>query len=158
MSIITIPNIDAYEKVYANGELLLIPYTDLTREKILDYDFKIARIDFCNVFRSHDDERITRTHFPNVNPNSIITDIWLSMEVSKILENTTFDVKVSNGKIEEGYDWYIPKLNLSYREKKDMKDYVLEIYNMTEINHYKIHLRIDLGYNEVINYKNFDNY
>ena len=158
MSIITIPNIDAYEKVYANGELLLIPYTELTREKILDYDFKTSYIDFCDVYRSHNDERITRTHLHNVNPNSIITDIWLSMEVSEILEHTTFDVKVSNGKIEEGYDWYIPKLNLSYRKKDDMKDYVLEIFNMSEINQYKIHLRIDLGCNEVINYKNFDNY
>ncbi len=47
--------------------------------------------------------------------SSIVHDIWKSMPIEKMLENTTFNIKDTN-ETEKGYHW-CPNINKSYQGK-----------------------------------------
>ena len=62
---------------------------------------------------------------------SIMTDIWNSMSLQMILQNTTMNIKFTNEKGEKGYNWY-PPINISF-QNKDAKNTLKEIIKMVTV-------------------------
>lgn len=81
----------------------------------------------------------------------IVTDIWLTMSRDKIIETTTFNIKLTNENGLSGYDW-IPELNMSY-QGKDANKTMKEIVNMIKINNYSIKISIKLKSEKIINFR-----
>ena len=73
------------------------------------------------------------------------------MPTQKILQTTTFNMKLTNHNGLNGYKW-CPKLNLSIQHK-DTNNTVKEILNMIKINNYSIKINIKLETNYIIKFK-----
>jgi hypothetical protein len=144
--IIRIPNIEKYTQEIINGELILTPKesyisedefnrTILNSSKILD----------C-IVKNGEDIISNKTKY-----RSILDDIWVSMPTQKILQTTTFNMKLTN---ENGFDGYklCSKLNLCI-QNKDAKYTMREILNMIKVNNYSIKITIQLETNAIIKFK-----
>lgn len=75
------------------------------------------------------------------------------MPTQKILQETTFNFKLSN---ENGYNGYLwcEDINMSF-QNKDAKNSIIEILKMIKVNNYYIDLIIKLQKGKIINYKNY---
>ena len=75
------------------------------------------------------------------------------MPTQKILQETTFNFKLSN---ENGYNGYVwcEDINMSF-QNKDAKNTIIEILKMIKVNNYYIDLIIKLQTGKIINYKNY---
>jgi len=75
------------------------------------------------------------------------------MPTQKILQETTFNFKLSN---ENGYNGYLwcEDINMSF-QNKDAKNTIIEILKMIKVNNYYIDLIIKLQTGKIINYKNY---
>ena len=80
-----------------------------------------------------------------------LNDIWISMPAQKILQTTTFNMKLTNENGLNGYKW-CPKLNLSI-QNKDANYTIKEILNMIKVNNYSIKITIQLETNTIIKFK-----
>ena len=154
MSEITIPNISDYDLKTVNNVLIITPKTTyLSKDEFLNNDFTSSKILECEIKKSNYNNLISK----NKKYKSILYDIWKTMTSSKILQNTTFNMKLTNENSENGYVWY-DDLKLSI-QSKDANNSIEEIFDMIDINNYSITLKIQLANNNnIINYKNFDNY
>jgi hypothetical protein len=72
------------------------------------------------------------------------------MAASTILQNTTFNIKLTNENGNKGYEW-CPEINMSI-QRKDANGTLKEIIKMIKINNYKIDIGIKLSSNEMIKY------
>jgi hypothetical protein len=82
---------------------------------------------------------------------SILNDIWVSMPKQKILQTTTFNMKLTNENGLDGYKW-CEKLKLSIQGKDSIYS-MKEILNMIKVNNYSIKITIQLVTEEIINFK-----
>ena len=74
------------------------------------------------------------------------------MPASFILQNTTFNIKLTNENGHKGYHFY-SEINMSV-QAKDANGTFKEIIKMINLNSYKIDIGIELSNKEKINYKN----
>ena len=153
MSEKTIPNISDYDLKTVNNVLIITPKTTyLSKDEFLNNDFTSSKILECEIKKSNNCIISKKKKY-----KSILYDIWKTMTSSKILQNTTFNMKLTNENSENGYVWY-DDLKLSI-QSKDANNSIEEIFDMIDINNYSITLKIQLANNNnIINYKNFDNY
>ena len=80
-----------------------------------------------------------------------MTDLLKSMPTQKILQTTTFNMKLTYEDGIDGYQWS-PELKMSI-QNKDAKYTMKEVLNMIKINDYSIQISIRLGTGQTINYK-----
>ena len=73
------------------------------------------------------------------------------MPTQKILQTTTFNMKLTNENGFDGYKW-CSKLNLCI-QNKDAKYTMREILNMIKVNNYSIKITIQLETNAIIKFK-----
>ena len=150
MDIIRIPNINNYTQEIIDNILILIPiYNYISLEELLLTSLSNSRIINC-IIKDNEDEIICNS------PNSyfrILIDIYKSLPASFILQNTTFNIKLTNENGIRGYIW-CPEINMSVQGKCS-KETLKEIIKMINVNNYKIDIQIKLINNEIINYKNF---
>ena len=104
-------------------------------------------INYC-IIKNNEEEVISKSN----KYSSILIDIYKSLSASFILQNTTFNIKLTNEKGQKGYIWY-PEINMSV-QLKDANGTLKEIMNMINKNNYKIDIGIILENEELINYKN----
>ncbi len=148
MSEITrIPNIEKYTLGFAtNGELILTPKESyMTEDEFSRTILNSSKILDC-IVKNGEDVISNKSKY-----RSILNDIWLSMPTQKILQTTTFDMKLTDEKGLQGYKWK-PKFNLSIRNK-DANDTMKEILNMIKVNNYSIKITIQLETNAIIKFK-----
>lgn len=74
------------------------------------------------------------------------------MPTQKILQETTFNFKLSNDNC-NGYMW-CEDINMSF-QNKDAENTIIEILKMIKVNNYYIELIIKLQTGKIINYKNY---
>jgi hypothetical protein len=147
MSEITIPNISDYDLKTVNNVLIITPKTTyLSKDEFLNNDFTSSKILECEI-TTHNNILISN----NLNYTKILHLIWKTMTSSKILQNTTFNMKLTNENGEKGYVWY-DYLKLSI-QSKNANNSIKEIFNMIEITNYTITVKIQLSNNDIINYK-----
>ena len=148
-NIIRIPNIDNYHQAIINNELVLTPiYNYITLHELLDKNLTNSRISYCIIT----DTDVDNTVISNSNKyNRILIDIYKYLPASFILQNTTFNIKLTNENGNRGYTWY-SEINMSV-QGKDSNGTFKEIIRMINLNNYKIDIGIELSNSEKINYK-----
>jgi hypothetical protein len=82
---------------------------------------------------------------------SILQDIWKNMSSQKIIQNTSFNIKLTKENT-KGYTWN-DELGFSF-QSKDAKGTLKEIIHMCNLNNYSIEIKIELENKKIINYKN----
>jgi hypothetical protein len=144
--IIRIPNIEKYTQEIITGELILTPKESYISEDQFNRTIlNSSKILHCCVKNGSD------LVSDKLKYRSILDDIWLSMPAQKILQTTTFNIKLTDENGVKGYIW-CTKLNLSI-QTRDAKYTTKEILNMIKVNNYSIEITIKLETNEIIKFK-----
>ncbi len=144
--IIRIPNIEKYTQQIINGELILTPKEIyITEDEFNGIKLNSSKILDCIV--KNREEIISM----KLRYRSILDDIWMSMPTQKILQTTTFNMKLTDENGLDGYNWF-PALNLSI-QNKDATYTMKEIINMIKVNNYSIKIAIQLETNIIIKFK-----
>lgn len=142
---IVIKDIKNYSQKIVDGSLILTPKMTVVSEK------KMKELCFTNsnVMSS----KITDGESLITNKKKfrgILVDIWKSMPSQKIVQATTFNVKLGNQKGDKGYNW-CSDVNMSF-QSKDANGTMREIIHMVKKNKYNMELDIKLETNEIIRF------
>ena len=149
-NIIRIPNIDNYHQAIINNELVLTPiYNYITLDELLDKNLTNSKINYCIITDADADNEVISN---SIKYSKILIDIYKYLPASFILQNTTFNIKLTNENGNRGYTWY-SEINMSV-QRKDSNGTFKEIIKMINLNNYKIDIEIELSNGESINYKN----
>jgi len=144
--IIKISNISDYKQEIINNELILTPiYSYITENELYSKDLNNSIIENCLILDN--DEIIS----DSIKYFRILIDIYKSMAASTILQNTKFNIKLTNENGFKGYTW-CPEINMSV-QRQDAIGTIKEIIKMIKINKYKINICIKLITNEKIKFK-----
>jgi hypothetical protein len=146
-----IPNINNYKQIIENDELLLIPNCKyITLNELIKLDVTNTNISNCIITKS-DDEIISNNQSRWFR---VLIDIYKSLPASFILQNTTFNIKLTNECGKKGYTW-CPEICMSI-QRKDANDTLKEIINMIQLMKYRIDIKIYIKSNDsYVNYKNY---
>ena len=148
-NIIRIPNINNYRQSIIDNELILTPiYNYISIDVLLDLNLTNSRINYC-IITDIDEEIISNSN----RYFRILIDIYKSLSASFILQNTTFNIKLTNEDGNKGYKW-CPEINMSV-QRKDSNGTLKEIIKMITLNNYKIDIEIELADGTKNNYKNY---
>ena len=143
--IIRIPNIDGYVQEIINGELILTPKkVYITEDQLYLNCLLKSKIIQCII--NTEDRVISNKRYL-----SVLTDVWSEMPTQKILQNTTFNFKLTDEKGEKGYKW-IDKIKMSC-QGKDANSTMKEIVDMVKLNNYTMDISIKLDNEKIINFK-----
>lgn len=82
----------------------------------------------------------------------ILIDIWKTIPSQRILQNSTFNFKLSNENGANGYTW-CPEINMSF-QSKDSNNSMKEIIRMCNISKYTIQITIKLEDERTIFFSN----
>ena len=98
-NIIRIPNINNYRQSIINNDLILTPiYNYISIDELLDLNLTNSRINYC-IITDIDEEIISNSN----KYFRILIDIYKSLSASFILQNTTFNIKLTNEDGNKGY-------------------------------------------------------
>ena len=103
-NIIRIPNIEQYTLEMIHGELILTPRIleenamEVTEKELLSYPLHDSTVVQCTI-KSGDILISNKTKY-----RSILTDIWSSMPTQRILQTTTFNMRLENQRGLHGYN------------------------------------------------------
>ena len=147
-NIIRIPNINNYHQTIINNELILTRiYNYISLDELYDIEISKSNINYC-IITNIEGEIISNSN----KYFRILIDIYKSLSASFILQNTTFNIKLTNEDGNKGYKW-CPEINMSV-QRKDANGTLREIIKMVNLNNYKIDIEIELLNGTKINYKN----
>ena len=144
--IIRIPNIEKYTQEIINGELILTPKENYITEDQLNRSILNSSKILNYIVKNGEEIILNKTKY-----RSILTDIWKSIPTQKILQTTTFNMKLTDEDGIDGYKWS-PELKMSI-QNKDAKYTMKELINMIKVNNYSIQISIQLEIGQTINYK-----
>lgn len=145
--IIRIPNISDYTREIINGTLILKPKKKIiTEEELKMTSLTKSKIIECYI-TDDNDVMITKAK----QYRRILINIWTTIPTQKILQNTTFNFKLTNENGEKGYNWN-DKIKMSF-QSKDSNGTMKEIIKMCKINNYKLDILIKLENNKLIHFK-----
>jgi hypothetical protein len=151
-NIIRIPNICNYQHQIINNELVLTPisiFRLISLDELVNLNLTNSNIIDC-IITDNDNEIVPLL---NNTYRRILISIYRTLPASFILQNTTFNIKLTNESGYRGYTWH-PEINMSI-QGKDSNGTFKEIIRMINLNNYKIDIKIDLFNNEKINYRNY---
>lgn len=80
----------------------------------------------------------------------ILNNVWETVPIDKIIENTKFNIKLTNEDGINGYHWH-PILKISV-QNKDSTNTMKEIINMVKVNNYSLNISIKLESGKIINF------
>ena len=144
--LIRIPNIENYTQEIINGELILTPKKQYMTENELNITSIIhSKIEEC-LIKKEDEIISTKTSY-----KSVLVDIWKSMPTQKILQTTTFNLKLTNENGKKGYNWR-NDIHMSV-QNKDSTGTLKEIINMVKVNKLTIKLSIKLETGKIVHFK-----
>ena len=143
---IRIQNIENYTQKIINNELVLTPKKQyITENELIMTKITYSTIEECLIKK---DNVIIST---NTNYRPILVDIWKTIPTQKILQNTTFNFKLTNENGDKGYKW-CDDINMSF-QNKDATGTLKEILNMVKVNKLTIRLSIKLESGNIIHFK-----
>lgn len=142
---IIIPNIENYIMEMIDGKLILIPKNEyVSEDDIFNINFINSKILECCIKK--EEEIIINNEKKYF---KILKNIWKSMPIEQILENTTFNVLLINENGTNGFNWF-EDLNFSV-QPKDANGTIKEIINMIKICKYTLNMCIKLESGKIIN-------
>lgn len=144
---IEIYNIEQYTYQIKDNKLILYPKDNyLLYEELIITEITNSKIVKCNVITKTNQQISNKQKY-----RSILQDIWKSMSSQKIIQNTSFNIKLTKENT-KGYTWN-DELGFSF-QSKDAKETLKEIIHMCNLNNYSIEIKIELENKKIINYKN----
>ena len=133
--VIRIANIENYDQEIIDGILILTPKKSYIEEfEFMRLSFKGSTILNCSVKGNESlvsDKKKYR---------QILVEIWKTMPTQLVLQNTTFNFKLTDEKGEKGYDW-CKDINMSFQSKSATVT-VKEIIHMIHLNKYTLDISI----------------
>ena len=143
---IHIPNISKYTIEIIDNTLILTPKdVFITEDDLYKTNLGKSKIISCIVKNGTDIISSTQKY------RTILNDIWMNMPTQLILQNTTFNMKLTDEKGLNGYNWdSILKLSI---QNKDSNGTMKEIIKMLKINNYNIVIHIKLEDGAEIKFK-----
>ena len=133
--VIRIANIETYDQAIIGGILILTPKKSYIEEfEFMRLSFKGSTILNCSVKGNESlvsDKKKYR---------QILVEIWKTMPTQLVLQNTTFNFKLTDEKGEKGYDW-CKDINMSFQSKSATVT-VKEIIHMIHLNKYTLDISI----------------
>ena len=146
MEIIRIPDIEKYDQKIIDGTLILTPKKVYIEEfELFQLELKNSKIRNCLV-KNKDLIVSTKDKY-----QSILIDLWSTMLPQKILQNTTFNFKLTKEIGEKGFNWE-PRINMSF-QSKNADGTMKEIIKMIRINKYSFDISIQLEDTTIIHFK-----
>lgn len=143
--IVRIKNIKNYTQEIINGELILTPKEIYITEEELHKTILTHSIILECIIKKDNNIISNKTKY-----RAILDDIWKTMPTQKILQTTTFNMKLGNENGVDGYKW-CSNLHMSI-QSKDAKNSMKEIINMINVNNYSIKMSIKLETGNIINF------
>lgn len=143
--IIRIPDINKYNITIENNELILTPivkYRIVSEIDIENINLCSSTIMNCNIMNN---EEIISNKTKYI---SILIDIFKSLPIQQIVQNTSINIILKDEKGNKGYKFY-PELNISI-QNKDANGTMKEIIKFVKLNNYKIEIYIKLNNLETI--------
>jgi len=140
---LVINNIDKYNIQFIDGKLVLtIKKYYLTDKDISHYDLKRSNLIDC---------KINNQVMLNPNYTKLLKFIWKQIPINKIIQNTIFNIKLSNESIDgdSNYNWN-DDLNFAYQPRNTNKT-IKEIIHMCKLNNFSLELLIKLENDNTIN-------
>jgi hypothetical protein len=152
-------NINRYKQELDESKdiLYLIPkITYLSNQDIETISLTHSKIINCYIYDECSlegkNELITNELITNeLNYRKILIDVWKHMATSKIIQNTTMNIKLGEHKT-KGYN-YVDNLKFSFQQKDSLGTFK-EICKMVNLNNYTIDIQIRLQNGKEIGYKN----
>lgn len=145
--VIRIPNIDKYMQEIINGELILTPQKQyITEDELNITEIRGSKIEECIIKKKGENISTNRKSF-----RSVLIDIWKIMSAQKILQNTTFCLKLTDENGKKGFTW-CGDINMSF-QNKDALGTLKEIIHMVKVNKLTIHLSIKLKTQRIVHFK-----
>lgn len=145
--VIRVPNVANYRQETINGALVLIPLKKyITTAEFRQLNFGHSTIIECVVKNNTGQLISNKTKYLG-----ILVDIWKSIPAQKVLQNTSFNIKLTDEKGVKGYNWQ-PEILMSVQGKA-AHETCLEILNFITICSYSMEITIQLQTGQVINYK-----
>jgi len=142
--IIRVVNVENYTMEFINGDLIFTPkQINITEEDLILELVPTSRIDKCII--THKDEIISNFQ-KSYRP--ILIDIWKSMPTQKILQTSSFNIKLTNENDLNGYKW-CPEINMSV-QAKEQHETLKEIIKLVKINNYSLNLSLKLSNNKIV--------
>lgn len=147
--IIKIPNISDYHQEIINNELILTPIKKyISTEEFRRLNFGNSIIKECIIKNKNNNNEII-TEKTKYRP--ILIDIWKTIPAQKILQNTSFNIKLTDEKGEKGYQW-CPEILMSV-QSKSATETLMEILTFVEFCRYSFDISIQLDNGNLVNYK-----
>lgn len=144
--IIRIQNIESYTQEIVNGTLILTPKQNyITEDELSRTLLTKSTITDCIVRNGEEIISEKRKY------RSVLDDIWKSMPTQKILQTTTFNMKLTDEKGVHGYNW-CPTLHMSI-QGKDSNNSMKEIIHMIKVNKYSMKISIQLETGKIVLFK-----
>jgi hypothetical protein len=141
-NIIRIPDIQKYNITFEDNILVLTP--KITYKVVTEDELYLINLLHSTIIKSvilNEDEIISeKTKYA-----SILIDIYKSMPIQKIVQNTSMNIKLTNENGKNGYIFH-PELNISM-QRKDAKGTIKEIINFVKFNNYKMEIYIQIKNN-----------
>ena len=145
---IRVPNIENYTQEIVNGELILTPKNQyITKEELQRTTLTNSSIIEC-VIKDIEGNTISNG---KKSFKAILIETWESMPAQKLLQTTTFNLKLTNENGNKGYNW-CEKIKMSI-QNKDANGTMKELLNMLDVNNYNIKISIKLETGRVICFK-----
>ena len=142
----TIQNIKNYtHEIVDNDMILTAKHTNITDDQINKECFTKSIILYA-LITTADDTHISNngTYF------TILEDIWMSMPIQKILQNTAFDIKLTEENGHQGF-WWNKNLHFSIR-MRNANEIIKEIIKMVQISDYRLKMTIQLKNHKIIKF------
>jgi hypothetical protein len=135
--IIRVVNVENYTMEFINNNLIFTPK-----------QINIIEEDLTKELITHKDEIISNFQ-KSYRP--ILIDIWKSMPAQKILQTSSFNIKLTNENDLNGYKW-CPEINMSV-QAKEQHETLKEIIKLVKINNYSLSLSLKISNNDIISFK-----
>ena len=144
--IIEIPNIADYIQEIVDGRLRLIP----RKRYITEQEFAGLSLSKSTIIESmikHGETIISQKK----KYQSILNDIWHLQPAQKLLQQTTYNFKLTNEQGLNGYCWS-SVVNMSV-QTKDSNGAIKEIINMVRLNKYSMDISIRLELGQIVHFR-----
>ena len=138
--------LESYKLEIINGEIILTPKECFVTEDEINRTTLISSKILNCIVKNGEEIISEKTGY-----QPILNDIWYSMPTQKILQTTTFNMKLTNENGLKGYNWN-SKLNLSI-QGKDANKSMKEILNMIKVNNYSIDITFEIETKKIIRFK-----
>lgn len=122
----------------------LIMPTASTPEELAAIDFRSSTIVSCRVCRVTGTDKATTVISEQTKYAAILVDVWATMCAQKVLQNTSFNFKLTDEHGAKGFHWS-DALRMSF-QRKDATATMREIMRMVELNGYEMDMTVRLGH------------